>query len=700
MSWILPLLPAFLLGLFAAWAGTFSGGGSWSGAAPAVVSVVLFSYLGRHHWRDPLGLGAPYRKLVALLLMAVAMSWWLSPVRRAGVLPLVLLPSFLLLPAAVAHCWRGQASLRRGLAAVSAVVVGVAGWCLWDYYGGGSLRAGAPLGHHMYLAAWLVLVLPLAVLGVRRPGSGRWWAVTAAVLGAAAVAASRSLLGGLGLALEVGGAAYALEIGSKAPSAGRASLEGQSSPWSQRLASSRVQGLLKGLGLFLLLAMVVALPRWRGLVHFQDSSLLARWTYWQGGFRGLLENLWVGQGPGSVPWTLAEHLRPQPGINPPEEIVGDLHSLPLQLGYELGLPGLLLVILVAVVTVKRPFASSKDRPLACAALLGLAGFGVVSLGGAPLAVSALPIAMALTLGAYLAAWPRSAPGEHEASRRRSGPLWLFYAVLALIFCSPLLQAQWHYERASEAQTLLGQRHHLETAARLDPHFPLYTARAAWAQRDVVGSTHGGEVSAPALRLLDSATSATGVSSLWLAAGVESLEQGASWSVHALEQSCALAPLSPTAPFLLCLESIRDSPAWDLCLRSLIAAPGLLAAPVWRQQPEILEELVQRVLAEPGLEPGWRTAFAATAKVVAGMRGPADESSEAEPEEDFLFRVGFDKSTEFPASLVTFRRKPWPTEIVEITGPARLLELVQIPPASILASTSPSLFSPEGCRARQ
>ncbi|MCH9652143.1 MAG: O-antigen ligase family protein [Deltaproteobacteria bacterium] len=711
-SWITPLLPALLLGLFAAWAGTFSGGGSWAGAAGASVAVVLFSCLGRHHWRDPLGLGPPYRWLVALLLLAVAISWWLSPVQRAGRLALILLPSFLLLPAAVAHCWRGEASRRRGLAAVSAVVAGIAGWCLWDYYGVGSPRAGAPLGHHTYLAAWLVLLLPLAVLGVRRPGAGRWWAAAAAVLGAAAVAASRSLLGGLGLALEVGVAAYALAGESRSSPVGKASLKGKGEaqgrgqgpepgPSQNRgLAMSRLRRLGRGLGPFLLLATVAALPRWRDLVHFQDSSLLARWTYWQGGLQGLLEKPWVGWGPGSVPWTLAEHLRPQPGINPPGEIVGDLHSLPLHLGYELGLPALILVIVISGLTVRRSLASAKDRSLGCAALLGLAGFGVASLGGAPFSVTALPIALAVALGGYLAAWPQTAIWERQDGTQKSGPLWLFYGVLVVVTLLPLLRAQWHYERASEAESRQEQGLHMEAAVSLDPHFPLYTARAAWLQRDLLGDGHRGDVKGAALRMLASADSAAGVSSLWLAAGVESLQQGASWSVSALEQSCVLAPLSPTAPFLLCLESADDPARWDLCRRSLLAAPRLLAAPIWRRRPELLEEIVDAVLAEPGLEPGWRTAFAAAAESVSQWPLPAAEMGAESAEEDFLLRVGFDKSWEFPASLLTFRRRPWPAAIVEITGSSSVLGLIQIPPASILPSTSPSIFSPEGCRVRE
>jgi ATP-binding cassette subfamily F protein uup len=48
-----------------------------------------------------------------------------------------------------------------------------------------------------------------------------------------------------------------------------------------------------------------------------------------------------------VAWTVAEWLRPVPGLNPPYEVVGDLHSLPLEVLYELG--GLGFALAAAVV---------------------------------------------------------------------------------------------------------------------------------------------------------------------------------------------------------------------------------------------------------------------------------------------------------------------------------------------------------------
>ncbi len=344
-------LPALLVGLFAGWCGTYGGGATFSGSVVAYSSVLAMGCLGLRQWKDPLRTGTAGRWLLLVVILLASMGWWASPVRRAGTVALVLLPAFLLLPAAVARCWAGEASRRRGLVGVSAVVAGVAGWCLVDYYLLGAPRAGAPLGHHSYLAAWLVLLLPLAALEARRPGPGRLWAVAAAVLGVAAVAVSRSLLGGLGLAVEVGLAAFVLGD--------------RTAPRSRRL--------LKAGGVFLILAVAAVGPRFFSLARLDDSSLRARWTYWLGGLRGVAERPFLGLGPGSTPWTLAQHMKPVPGVNPPEQLVGDLHSLPLQWAYELGLPALLLAIAVAFLALRGRIQGAADRPMAAAALLGLGG---------------------------------------------------------------------------------------------------------------------------------------------------------------------------------------------------------------------------------------------------------------------------------------------------------------------------------------
>ena len=130
----------------------------------------------------------------------MAASGWASPVPRAGWVTLILLPAFLGLPGVVERCWRREEDRRRGLRALALAVAGVALWSLIDWLALGSPRPAMPLGHHNLLAAWLVILLPLAVLPAREPGRWRFAGLAAGGLAAAAILASRSLAGCAALA--------------------------------------------------------------------------------------------------------------------------------------------------------------------------------------------------------------------------------------------------------------------------------------------------------------------------------------------------------------------------------------------------------------------------------------------------------------------------------------------------------------------
>lgn len=151
---------------------------------------------------DPLRLGRAGRLLPLALLIAVAASAWASPVPRAGRTALLLLPAFLLAPAAVARCWADAKARRIGLRAIAAVVglLALAALAALPFLTIG--RASWPLGHHSLLAAWLALLLPLAVLPIRERNRWRWLGWGAGLAALAAVAASRSLAGALALAVE------------------------------------------------------------------------------------------------------------------------------------------------------------------------------------------------------------------------------------------------------------------------------------------------------------------------------------------------------------------------------------------------------------------------------------------------------------------------------------------------------------------
>ena len=332
---------------------------------------------------------------------------------------LILLPAFLVLPGVVERCWRLEEDRRRGLRALALAVAGVALWSLIDWLALGSPRPAMPLGHHNLLAAWLVILLPLAVLPARETGAWRFAGLAAGGLAAAAILASRSLAGCAALA-----AAALLAFGARA---GR---------------SRRRWGWLALLAAALLVSLV-QLPRALRIASGADLSAQARGAYLAAGIEGFQARPMLGWGPGSVPWTAAAFLEPVLRVNPWGESVGDLHSLPVQLAYELGVTGLLLVAGLIVLFFVRRIAEreeGRDPALLLGGLLGLGSGAVASLGSGALAVTALPLAAAVAAGAALAG---SGRGKARSSRL---PVRI-YALAALLALAPLEIARWHYDRA-------------------------------------------------------------------------------------------------------------------------------------------------------------------------------------------------------------------------------------------------------------
>ncbi len=328
----MPLLPPLLLACFVFWSGTFPGAAAFPSAPVGQALVLAAALLGAAAWRDPLRLGGAGRWLLGALLAAVALSLWASPVARAGRVGVVLLPAFLLLAPFVARCWSTERRREIGLAAWSAVVAATAIWALAEQVRQASSRAAMPLGHHNLLAAFLVCTLPLVVPALRRRGAGRWLALLALAAGLAALVETRSFLGGAVLAL------MAL--------AGAARFE-------------RARHLVLGLAL---LGLALLVPRAAAIVRGEDSSASARQVYLLAGWQGATERPIFGWGPGSTPWTLALHLRPLPGVNPSGEVVGEMHSLPLALAYELGFVGLALAAGIAGLFFCAGGAGAAQRP--------------------------------------------------------------------------------------------------------------------------------------------------------------------------------------------------------------------------------------------------------------------------------------------------------------------------------------------------
>ncbi len=644
------LAPSLLLALFGAWCGTFWGVSSPAGMAAAVSLLGLVFWIGSP-WRDPLRLGPAGRLLPVALWIAVAASAFASPVSRAGWVGVLFLPAFLALPGLVERCWRREEDRRQGLRALAIVVAGVSLWALLDWLVLGSPRPAMPLGHHNLLAAWLVLLLPLAVVPARETGPWRWTGLIAGGLAVLAILASRSLMGFAALAVEA-----LLAFGGRA-----------------RPRLRRWWAVLLALAL---LVSLVQLPRIVGIVAGEDPSARARAAYWSAGMKGFLARPLLGWGPGSAAWTVAAFLDPIPRVNPWGEAVGELHSLPVHLAYELGFTGLLLALALAALFFARRIGEreeGRDPALLAGGLLGLAGGAVASLGTGALAVTALPLATAIAAGAAL-----TGSGRGKARPEARWPLRV-YAAAALLALLPLELARWRYDRAAAADALGRQRAaeaDLESAMRLDPAFPLYPLRLA-----LLRARHETGRGAAAELALRAARQGRGISVLWLAAGVLG-------SDSALAKACALDPLDPFPPFYAALRNASGREAPADAAHALLAEPRLAAALAWERHPALLQRALVLVEAWPEVDAGWKEALLSRMPAPAARRGPAA---------GVALRLDMEQGQTF--SLPVFRRRPWPAQWELVRVRSDPWSGIEIPPAAASPGTSVRFLHAAPCLRR-
>lgn len=632
------LIPPLLLLLFGAWCGTFAGSAGFAGSTAGILALLATLAAVGTPWPDPLGLGRLGRVIPGALWIAAAVSAWRSPVPRASWMVLILLPAFLMIPGAVARCWSREVDRRLGARAVAVLTSVVSLWALIDWRVRDLPRVAMPLGHHNLLATWLVILLPVALAAAREPGFWRWVGLAGGFLPAVTILATQSLAGNLALAAE---ALVALVV-------------------LARTRRSWVIGLLvlvAGLGLFAQRA------RMASILAGTDLSMQGRVVYYKGAWAGFLARPGLGWGPGSAAWTAPAFFQPVPGVSPVGESVGELHSLPLQLAYEVGAVGLALAMALAVAfLVRRLKGGSEDPTFRLAGLTGLLGAAVASLGSAALAIQALPLAAAVAAGASLA-------GE-QASTVSRRPV-LIYGALALLALAPLQAARWLYDRAvSEAVAGRndGAREALRRAVRIDPLFPLYRMRLALLE--------GYPQSA-----LQAARDGRAVPTLWTVAGL--LGAGA----ESLDAACALDPLNPFPPFYrMALEPL--APAAPLQgARALLAEPRLAAATFWEERPDLLARSVEAVRRWPGVDAGWKETF------LASLPTPAERHGETA-----RLQLEIDATPDLALSLHTFRRHPfpvaWPLVPLRIEPLARL----DLPPATSLRGTPADTFS-LGCPAQ-
>lgn len=711
-AWV-GLVPALLAALYAGWCGNLLGGVTAAGSTTALAALLLTLGAFAGPWRDPLRLGRAWRLAPLGLWLAAAAGAWLSPVPRAGLAAVVLLPAYLSLPGALARCWETAAARRLGARGMAAAVALLAGWALLAELRGGEGAAAAaaaavavggqgaapalagtlaPLGHHTLLATWLATLLPLALLPLREKSGWRWLGAGAGVLGVAGMLVGRSLAGGAAVACEALMAAVWLarrSRGTAGPSpdhGGSDGPDGDAAGGGQLRLRRRLAVALALLGLALASSQ---LPRLARIAERRDASALARGVYFQAGWQGWGERPWLGWGPGSAPWTAAWFLAPRPGVNPWGEAVGELHMLPVHLAYEIGALGLLCLLATAGAFLGRRWAERRtaaDPGLLAAGCLAFAGAGIAWLGTAAVAVSALPLALTAAAGAALAGGAAATPAARTDPRPApawlNGPACVYALAAAAALLAPQL-ARWHYDRAVAAGQS-GRRpaalSELAAAVRLDPELPLYRLRLA-----LLRDGGAGESGAAALAWR-AAHDGQGIGLAWLAAGILGRAEGELWAPAALEQACALDPLSPFPPFYLMALAPDAAAAPRLGARALLAEPRLMAATFWEGREPLFRRVMEEVRRWPGVDPGWKLAMLAAAPSPSSRRGTLAR------QELIIDGGGFTQAT----SLHLFRRLPWLARWPLLRLRASVVDRLGLPPATALRSTDGAPFQSRRC----
>jgi hypothetical protein len=658
-----PLVPAVLLALFAGWSGGFHSG---AGGAAALVGHAALAAAAGWGWRgwDPLRLGRVGRALPPLLWLLMLASCRLSPVSRAGWVAVALLPLLLAaVPTTVARAWRGGQARRVGVGSLVGLLAVTAVLALAAQLVQGSVRAAQPLGHSLLLGIVLATLLPLAVHRAIAGGASleRWAARGAVALVAVALAATVSL-SALGAALVGAGIAV----------------------W-------------RGRALWLVLAAAAAagaLVSPRLLAVGPDPSLAARLVYWRGALEGVAQRPLLGWGPGSTAWTLPLHLRPVPGVTPAGEVVGDPHSLPIQLAYEVGIAGLATsAAIVALFLARRVREGALRDGLGRAGLAGIVA-GLTSLLAGPTLGTVAPwVALAVAAGAALAGGepaaaepaggvtrmpgplPAAAIGERSSGTRsaRGAPAGWLYAAIAVLLLLPLDIAHLLYDRARRAPDRVAADL-VRQAATFDPEHPLYRARLGW-----LTATPPAERT---LALRRAALAAPGVAALQLAAGAAAATTGGSGRAELL-RACALDPLDGTAPLLLAFASPENEDSAALAARAVLAMPRLAAAVGWERQPRLWGVSRRLVWEWPGIDPGYARALLERTRELrrAGAVVPLQRR--------------IDETAATALSLIAFRRRPWPAVLASVPVRLSAAREVDLPPASALRETGAEAF-PASC----
>ncbi len=512
-------------------------------------------------------------------------------------------------------------------------------------------RIEAPLGRRDLVALVLAVATPIAARGMLLGRPHRELAAAATLLGGGALLATRAPWPLLGFAVAALLGARALERGRE---------------------------LLAGLAL---VAIGLAVPGIERLATGADAEArmvrAAAATSW----RGFVARPLLGWGPGTMAWNDAIFRAPTPGLTgnglPPAVET----PAPLRLLYETGTAGAIAWLLVVAALLRARWRDGGEATAGWAAAGALIAALVASLGGLASASALWAVMAALAAGAAMAEIAEIAESVPVAAPAPGRDLLtllagLAYVATAVFFLLPLALAQRDYERAAGAGEVETQRAAIESAARRDPAFPLYAARAAWLP--------GPPAAERAERAWRAAERGSAVAALWLRAGWLAFEAGNHRAVRlALERALRLDPFAAAPPFLVFVDSNEQS--IDCAARALVAEPRLLAAVDWRRWPRARLKAVAVVARWPGIDEAWRREFVAQAAASA----PVGEAGV-----DWVTRLDAGPSSAVSSRI--FGRRPWPAELARIRLDRDAAAKVKLAPAWTLPATEPRAFPLTSC----
>jgi len=443
----------------------------------------------------------------------------------------------------------------------------IGGWA--DPIPPATTRVRAFLGHPNFVAAFLNLLLPMAIVRAVRGGRGTrlllgLWVALALVL----IFFTSSRGGWLGTAAALGTLGLLAFLNRQATIA-RAWNGLRQRPLA--LLALSVAGLL--------LVLVLGVPVMRQMQHpSHGKGFGSREWIWSAAWHALRSDPLTGQGP----FTFGSLMTRRYSI-PPQMLLAHAHNYLLNTAAETGLPGLLALLwvagMLALLAVQRWRNAPRQQRLEISgAIAALAGCAVHSLFETPQTMPTICLVIAVPL-ALLAAGDRPAPGLPQ----RAGNVALALGWLLVSLASWWsLRAYAPFHRGVLAANLgrWGEATvALDRAARLDPANAFFHLQAGYAHgQRALAEGEAGELE-PALAHYewgvalepDFSTNWANLGPLRWAAGDQ---EGA---IEALERAVALAPKEPA--FRLTLGRLYEAAGRDEEARAAYGAV-LNARPFW------------------------------------------------------------------------------------------------------------------------